>query len=406
MKENLNRREFMAFMAGAGAALMSAYGENKEANTNVSEPTIVPKRAFGNTGVKISKLCYGGGSFMGIESQPLLDEALKHGVDCWEIVSYAGNVFGDYFKKNPAAREKVFLTGKLYSPDPNIMQEQLDKALKENATSTIDFLALHPVDDVKVLSPNVRKWVEKAKKEKKIRFFGFCTHKRMDKCLSEGADLGWIDGIQTFYNFRMQSFKRMEDALQKCREKGIGIFSVKSMGLTVQKQTELQKLPLNEEKLNSLLTGRKMSFEQAKLKAIWQNPNVTSICSLMPNSAVLQSNVSAAMEERPLDPEAKKLLTDYADSTRKYFCGRCGKCDPVNADKIPIFDIMEMLMYSRGYTGNASLGNFIAKKFAQIPLEIRNQIKGSDYSMAENICPYKMPIAELMKEAYTELNKG
>jgi hypothetical protein len=32
----------------------------------------------------------------------------------------------------------------------------------------------------------------------------------------------------------------MEDALQKCHEKGIGIFAIKSMGLTVLKKAELQ----------------------------------------------------------------------------------------------------------------------------------------------------------------------
>jgi uncharacterized protein len=197
----------------------------------------------------------------------------------------------------------------------------------------------------------------------------------------------------------------MEDALQKCHEKGIGIFSVKSMGLTVQQKTELQKLPLNEEKLNFLLASHNMSFEQAKLKSIWQNPNLTSICSLMPNLALLQSNVSAAMDERPFNAEIKKLLTDYADSTGRYFCGRCGKCDEANADKIPIFDIMEMLMYSRGYDGKAWVANVVAKKFAQIPIEIRNKIAISDYSQAEKICPHKIPIAQLMREAYMELNK-
>ena len=360
----------------------------------------VPKLAFGNTGVKISKLCLGGGSFGSTDSQALLDEALRHGVDCWEIVSFTGKVYSEYFRKNPGIREKVFLSGKVYSTNPVVMQEQLDKALKDNETSVIDFLAIHPVDDIKALNNDVRKWVEKVKKEKKIRFFGFCTHKNMDTCLSGASKLGWIDGIQTFYSYRMQSIKSMEDGLQKCHEKGIGIFAVKSMGFCVQKKTELQKLPLNKNKLNSLLTGYNLSFEQAKLKAIWQNPNLTSICSLMPNSAILQSNVSAAMDENQLNPEIAKLLENYANSTEKYFCRRCDACETTNADKIPIFDVLEMLMYSRGYGGR----DLIAKRFAQIPIEIRSKISNSNYSSAEKMCPQKMPITQLMKEAYMELH--
>jgi uncharacterized protein len=284
MKENINRREFMALVAaGASAVLAPSYGNTKETVVNA----VVPKRAFGNTGVKISKLCFGGGSFAGIDGQALLDEALKRGVDCWEIVSFAPKVFGDYFKKNPGTREKVFLTGKVYSTNPAVMQEQLDHALKDNETSIIDFLALHPVADVKELTPDIRKWVEKVKKEKKIKFFGFCTHKNITTCLNDGAELGWIDGIQTVYNYRTQGSKKTEEALQKCHEKGMGIFTVKSMAFSVLPKTELQKLPLGDEKVNSMLAAYHMSFQQAKLKAIWQNPHVTSICSLMPNSAIL-----------------------------------------------------------------------------------------------------------------------
>ncbi|MDK9707102.1 MAG: aldo/keto reductase [Desulforhopalus sp.] len=367
-----------------------------------STDTIVPKRTFGDSGVKISKLCLGGGSFTGPDSQALLDEALKYGIDCWEIVSFiSGNVYCEYFKKHPEIRDTIFLTGKVYSTDPAVMQEQLDKALQENGTTYIDFLAIHPVDSIKVLTDDVRKWVEKVKKEKKIRFFGFCTHKNMDICLSSAADLGWIDGVQTAYNYRLQSINSLEDALSKCHEKGIGIFAVKSMGLTVQQNEELQKLPLNEENSHTILAVHGMSFEQAKLQSIWQNTNLTSVCSLMSDSRILQSNAAAAMDERPLAAEIRKVLADYAESTGQYFCRRCGLCDAANAERIPIFNIMEMLMYSRGY--GKMIQAFISKRFEQIPLEIRNKIPGADYSEAEKICPQKMPISQLMGEAYLAL---
>ncbi len=360
---------------------------------------IVPKRTFGNTGVKISKLCLGGGSFGNTDSQAFLDEVLSVGVDCWEIVSFTGNVYGEYFERNPGTREKVFLSGKVYSTSPDLMQEQLNKLLKENRTSFIDFLAIHHVDDANVLNKDVRKWVEKTKKEKKIRFFGFCTHKNMEACLSAASMLDWIDGIQTVYNYRMQSFKGMEDALNKCHENGIGIFAIKSMGLCVQKKSDLNKVSLK--KLNTFLESHNVSFEQAKLKAIWRNPILTSICSLMPNSSILHSNVSAAVDEKPLNPEIMKSLEDYANGTGKYFCRRCGACETAAAEKTPIFDMMELLMYSRGY----GKYDWAAQRFSQMPREIRTKIADSDYSSAEKACPQKMPIAQLMKQAYSELNK-
>ena len=361
----------------------------------------VPRRTFGKTGVEVSKLCLGGGSFGGNDNQSLLDEALTLGVDCWEIVSFTGNIYGEYFEKHPGTREKVFLSGKVYSTDTAVMQMQLDKMLNENKTSFLDFLALHPVDDIKVLNHDIRKWAGKVKREKKIRFFGFCTHKNMESCLSNASILGWIDGIQTFYNYRMQRIKSMEDALQKCHEKGIAIFAVKSMGLGVQKKTELEALS-GKEKIVASLKNPNASFEQLKLRAIWQNSNLTSICSLMPDSAILHSNVSAAVDEHPLNPETIKLLEDYANSTGKYFCRRCGACETTNAEKIPIFAILELLMYSRGY----GKSDWAAQRFAQMPSEIRSKIAISDYSSAEKICPQKMPITQLMKEAYLELHRG
>jgi uncharacterized protein len=360
----------------------------------------VSKRAFGHTGVQMAELCLGGGSFENSDARALLDEALKYGVDCWEIVSFTGNVYSEYFKKNSGIREKVFLSGKIYSTDPNVMQEQLDQVLKANGTSYLDFLAIHPVENIRVLNENVRKWVEKVKKEKRIRFFGFCTHKNMDACLNGAADLGWIDGIQTVYNYRMQNVKSMEDALQKCHENGIGIIAVKSMGLCVRENTQPHDIPIIKDRWESMTAAHNLSFEQAKLKAIWQNPGLTSICSLMPDATILHSNISAAVDKHSLHPEFVALLADYADITAKYFCRRCGACEKTSADGIPIGHIMEILMYSNGYGKK----EWARMRFAQIPVEIRNKIRNSDYSEAEKKCPQKMPIARLLKQACMELH--
>ena len=364
------------------------------------ENNIVPKRLFGNTGKKVSKLCLGGGSFSTADSQALIDKALKYGVDLWEIVSFTGKTYGEYFRKHPGIREKVFLSGKVYSTDPDMMQKQLEKVLDENETSFIDFLAVHAVDDINVLTRDVKKWVDKVKRKKKIKYFGFCTHRNMDQCLSDGADLGWIDGIQTAYNYRLQKIDRMEDALHKCYEKGIGIFAIKSMGLTVQPKAGREKFPI-EDKLDDLLSVRNISFEHLKLKTIWENPHVTSVCSLMPNQNVLQANVSAAIDESLLDAEINDVLSEYADRTGKYFCRRCGLCETKKPDKVPIFEIIEMLMYSRRY----GMHGPVRKKFQQISPEIQDGINSGDYLRVEKSCPQKMPIGQLMKEAFELFSK-
>jgi hypothetical protein len=39
---------------------------------------------------------------------------------------------------------------------------------------------------------------------------------------------------------------------------------------------------------------------QAKLKAVWENPNIASICSEMPNMTILMANAAAARDQTRL----------------------------------------------------------------------------------------------------------
>ncbi len=402
MGQDIGRRAFIRLASGAGVVLASGCATQK-ANTSVTtgQPAapLVPRRRFGRTGLTVSKLCLGGSSVVGTDSRALLDEALRHGIDCWEFNPFTGTAFGEYFKTHPGVRDRVFLSAKARSTNATTMQEDLDRALATNQTSVIDFFAVHGVDQVEVLSDDVRRWAEKAKQEGKIRFFGFCTHKRVDRCLEGGARLDWIDGIQAFYNYRMQALGDTDAALRKCHANGIAIFAVKSMGLCVKNEAELQPC-LSQERLQTLLAGHGLAFAESKLRSIWQNPELTSVCSLMPTLAIMQANALAALDERPLHGDVARALTEYAEASGRYFCRRCGTCDTATSDGIPIFNVMESLMYGRGY-GSKDLAT---KIFAQIPAALRAKLTSTDFSQAERQCPQRMPIAQLMREAHDELN--
>ncbi len=401
---DLDRRRFIRAITGAGVVLASSRGGH--GNTGAApggarpgtDPSI-PRRPFGKTGVSVSKLCLGASSVVGTDGRALLDEALRYGIDCWEHSPFAGRTFGDYFEAHPGVRERVFLSAKTRSTSPATMQDDLERALAENETATIDFFAVHGVDDVAVLTDGVRRWAERAKAEGKIRFFGFCTHKRMDRCLEDAAELGWIDGVQAFYSFRMQAAGTMERALRKCLEKGVGIITVKSMGLCVTRGADLRMVRVPERQLRGLLAEHGLSLEQAKLKAVWQNPSLTSVCSWMPTTSIVQANAAAAIDDRPLDRRVTTLLQEYAEATGRYFCRRCGACDTASPQGIPIFQVMESLLYARGY-GSRELATRI---YSQISADARSKLAQGDYSTAESVCPQHMPIGQLMREAYLEL---
>ena len=47
---------------------------------------------------------------------------------------------------------------------------------------------------------------------------------------------------------------------------------------------------------------------------------------------------------------------------------------------------------------------WLVQRFAQIPSDIRSRITTADYSHTERVCPQKMPIGQLMKDAYAEFS--
>jgi predicted aldo/keto reductase-like oxidoreductase len=140
---------------------------------------------------------------------------------------------------------------------------------------------------------------------------------------------------------------------------------------------------------------------QAKLKAVWKNSNIASICSEMPNMTILMSNVAAAMDKTRLSTLDNTLLQQYARETPGTYCGGCTDiCEPAVAGNIPIGDVMRYLMYARSYDNPYRA----LTRFRKIPLDIRIQMAKADYSAAEGRCPQKMAIGRLMREAIIELS--
>jgi predicted aldo/keto reductase-like oxidoreductase len=158
----------------------------------------------------------------------------------------------------------------------------------------------------------------------------------------------------------------------------------------------------NETALNLTEQFMKKGFtpEQAKLKAVWDNPNIASICSEMPNMTILQANVAAALDRTKLSVQDKHLLEQYAQKTASGYCAGCANlCDSVTKGNVPISDIMRYLMYYINYGDHLRA----IRLFKTIPSTTRKRITNFDYSRAEHLCPQKMPIAELMKLAAEKL---
>ncbi len=395
---NLSRREFLksAGIAGAGS-IIAPFCRPADAS---EASGVMPLRSFGNSGIKVPILSFGGSLDTSL-SMLVLRQAFKLGVTYWDTANtYMGGRsergIGKYLAKYPRDRQKIFLATKSHAWTTEGLSRDLDLSLERMQTDFIDLYFLHSVRSTGQLDNEIKAWADKKKAAGKIRLFGFSTHTNVEECMLGAARLGWIDGIMMRYNYRRMHSDDMRRAVDACTKAGIGLTAMKTQGggqVQANSDTEL--------KLAGRFLEQGYTDAQAKLKAVWANSNIACICSEMPNMTILISNVAAALDKTRLSFLDNALLRQYARETRSTYCAGCaGICESAVAGNIPIGDVMRYLMYARSY---ANLHR-AATGFRKISSGTRLQMAKADYSAAEQQCPQKMAIGRLMQDALKELS--
>jgi hypothetical protein len=395
MKQNFTRRSFLkvAGAFGLGSLLPGRTAHAAEAPAAV--PGKVPTRAFGRTGVSVSILSLGGTIDIP-GNQLMLKRAVDWGVTYWDTAAgYVGGKseegIGMFLEANPGIRKNLFIVTKSGRHNPEGMSELLAQSLERLKTDYVDLYFMHGISDPGALTPEVKAWAEQKKKAGKIRFFGFSTHKNMEDCLAAAARLDWVDGIMTAYNYRLMNTDDMKRAVDACAKAGIGLTAMKTIGKGQRAGTSEQDVKL----LNHFLT-RGFTAEQAKLKAVWENQQIASICSQMPNLKILTENVAAATDNVKLTATDNWMLRQEALATSSSYCAGCAaRCEAAVGHRAPIADTMRCLMYYHGH-GDHDLAR---NEFAQLPEAARNSMAGLNFAAAERACPHRLPIGKMIAEA-------
>ena len=392
------RRAFLKAACAAGTASAMAF---KNFPALASDETVaVPTRPFGKAGIEVPILGFGTSLHVTF-GQLLLKQAVKWGVTYWDTANtYMGGnsekAIGKYFSKFPEDRKKVFLVTKSHAWTTKGLTRDLNLSLERMQTDYIDLYFTHSVRDPDELDSKTKSWAQKAKAEGKIRFFGFSTHSNMEECLLGAAGLGWIDGIMMTYNYRLMHSDDMRRAVDACVKAGIGLTAMKTQGggqVRTDSATELE--------LAGRFLQKGFTDGQAKLKAVWQNPQIASICSEMPNMTLLMSNVAASVDKTGLSDYDMQLMRKYALETHSDYCAGCSDiCESTLAGEVPIGDVMRCLMYARSYSNHKKASDRLKK----IPQKIRKQMIQIDYAAAERNCPCNMAIGKLIRTAIKELS--
>ena len=405
------RRMFLKKLGAYGAASLVAPAVSEihagdTGSSDINESAMVPTRPYGKTGENVSILSLGGV----LDESDLLvfHQAFKMGVTYWDTADGYGwgkneKAIGKYFTRFPDSRKQIFLVTKASSSNPQELTEKLNRSLERMNTSYIDLYFIHYVSDVRrELTDEVKAWAEKMKSQGKIRFFGFSAHKNMENSMIDAAKLGWIDGIMMSYNYRLMVKDEMKRAVDACAKAGIGLTAMKTQAAfsanfyaAIGSETD-DALGLTENLLEKGYTA-----EQAKLRVVWENPNIASICSAMSNMTILQANVAAALNKTQLSRDDRLRLEQYAERTSPGYCTGCASlCESAVNHDIPICDILRYSMYHHGYGDRDTA----SRLFGALPRGIKNNILRTDYRKAESVCPQQIEISKILKETYNELS--
>ncbi|MGO9174808.1 MAG: aldo/keto reductase [Desulfobaccales bacterium] len=400
---DLTRREFVTTVGLAGLAGLAVAGAGATGAIAAPEPPAgavkaetLPKRKLGKTGVDVSILALGG-MFDTINNQLLLRQAMKWGVTYWDTAASYGNGlseegYGRFFARNPEARKEIFLVTKVHPKSSNFT-ELLDNSLKRLRTGYVDLLFVHGLTGIGELTPAIRDFAAEMKKAGKIKFFGFSTHTNMEDCLLGAAKLDWIDAVMLAYNFRVMHAPMMQEAINTAAKAGIGLVAMKSQAGRPGKHEIGGEAKLE---MAQRFLQRGFTDKQAKLKVVWETPQIASLCSQMPNLTILSANVAAGLDLPKLAREELESLRRYALETKSEYCAGCGKiCQEAVGGAVPVNEVMRCLMYYREY-GDPELAKLT---FAGLHPEVRQRLAEVDYSRAEQACPQGLAIGELMRQA-------
>jgi hypothetical protein len=327
---------------------------------------------------------HGGSSFRGGSSETFLAKALQDG-------------YKD--KVKIATKMPTWLVASQKDMD-KYLNQQLDKL----QAGTIDFYLLHGLGRErwqKLQKLNVTGWLERKVDEGKIGHLGFSFHDEFQafKEIIDSYD-GWTL-CQMQYNYM--------DADYQAGTKGLEYASSKGLAVVVMEPIAGGRLAINPpQEVQELWNTAKAKRSQAEwaLRWVWNHPEVSVVLSGMSTLQQVRENVETAdHSERPtLSSQELSLISKVAEKYRELgfaACTGCRYCQPC-PQGVAIPEIVEL--YNQYYAEDRN---------PQIKTKYKNTIAQENRAKncircgkCEEICPQKLPIKQILGNAAFILEQG
>lgn len=273
----MTRRKFIQSSAGAIAAV-SAYGliPSSDNFTGLKDAgTEILRRKLGKTGLDVSLLSFGGGSqFLRNQNgdwEQVLEAAVAGGINLFDTAStYTTASMNPGGSKSPDSedrygqlltkhRNKIILSTKLESRDPEKAKSELEASLKRLKTDHVDILFIHailPADNTSEIEKGLYKTMISLKESGMTKNIGFSS---MDSAERSAELIEKLDFDVVLLAMNATNHGNFIDiTLPAARKKNVGVIAMKALRDIVGKDAtarELLEYVWSQDGVSSALVG-------------------------------------------------------------------------------------------------------------------------------------------------------
>ena len=330
---------------------------------------------LGNTGLKVSRLGFGGIPIQRItqeEATALIHKLPEYGVNYIDTAR-GYTVSEEYLGiAMEGIRDKFVLATKSMARTKEAMEKDIETSLKNLRTDHIDLYQVHnaPPAQMKIVTGEggALEALLEAKAAGKIGHIGVTAHEVAT--FEMALDMDWVETIMFPYNFvELQA----ADLIRKCAEKGKGFICMKP------------------------LAGGAIENAPLAMRFIASNKDITVNIPGMASEDELKQNVAAACDPTPISEEELREVQNIRDTLGNQFCRRCNYCQPCTMGINISF-----CFTINGYLTRYGLKDWAIGRYNGMAVEPNACI---ECGMCESRCPYHLPIIEMLKDVYSNFQK-
>ena len=326
-------------------------------------------RILGKTGLKISRLGFGGIPIQRIDAAGTralvlkMKEAGINYIDTARGYTVSESYLGEALE---CVRGDFILATKSMARTKEAMAADIEISLKNLRTNYIDLYQVHnptlaQLEQVTAPGGALEALLE-AKEAGKIGHIGLTAHAL--EVFEKALDLDWVETIMFPYNIVESQGEKL---IQACAEKNIGFIDMKP------------------------LAGGAIEDAALALRYILSNPAVTVAIPGMAEEKELTQNLAAAEDAAPLREEELAKIEAIRKELGTQFCRRCNYCAPCAVGiSIPNVFLFE------GYLSRYGLEDWARGRYATLAKKASDCI---GCGVCEGRCPYNLPIRAMLKKA-------